>query len=191
MKYETMVDVMKQDTLSTLNKLLNYSYTTKEYVNYEMVFAYCYYLIKNELFSCEEIDNLIADAVGSDINIYRLYPSGNMINKRHFYNRGTSGLENMKAILDFMNMFGVDCFPRLGEKVIQNMLASDSNVCVEVDYDMVSEHTIPKYDVGNLLESISSTIDMNTKFYQDLFFALNKRGYQDEVNQVKKLIKKV
>lgn len=191
MKYEKQVDTMKQDTLSTLNKLLNYSCNYKEYVNYQMVFEYCYYLIKKELFSCEEIDNLIADAVGSDVNIYRLYPSGNMINNRHFYNRETSGFDNMKAILDFMNRFGVDCFPRLGEKVIQNMLASDSNVCVEVDYDMVSEHTIAKYDVGNLLESIASTIDMNTDFYQNLFSALNKRGYQDEVKQVKKLIKKV
>ena len=97
----------------------------------------------------------------------------------------------MKAILDFMNTFGVDCFPRLGEKVIQNVIASDTNVCVEVDYDMVSEHTIAKYDVGNLLESIASEIDMDTVFYQNLFSALNRRGYQNEVNKVKKLIKKV
>ena len=191
MKYDGKVDALKKDTLLTLNKLLKYSSNDREFVNYDMVFAYCHYLIKKEIFSCSEIDNLLADIVGNDINIYGLYPSGRMINKRHFYNRETSGFDNMKAILDFMNMFGVDNFPKLGERVIQNMIASNSNVCVEVDYDMVSEHTISKYDVNELLASIDSSIDMDKAFYQKLFASLIRRGYKNDIKSFKKLVKVV
>lgn len=186
-----ITDEMKRDALSSLNELFDCSCSSKKYIDYSLVFAYCYYLIRNNYFSYEEIDNLIADVVGSDVNIYGLYSSGRIINNRPFYNRTTSGLENMKEIFNFINSFDVDRFPKLGEKVIQNMIASDSNVCVSVSYDMVSEHTIGKYSITDLLESISSSIDMDKRFYQDLFTTLERRGYQKEIENVKKLIKRV